>query len=463
MLNRSGTTRAAVSTLLAFGLATALTACGTGSGGNNGGDNAEPADSGSVTWWGWTPDTPVAEAYIAAFNQDYPDIEVTYKNYENVDYRNALTPALDSGEGPDVYNLAPAGGSPDTWGAYALDMAPFAEETLGDGWQGKFGEGYLDQLSNSEGTLVALPLGGMTAGFLWYNNDIFEQAGATVPTDYATWQDACQKIQAIGKVCFTMGAGGQDTFPTELFHAIANSVDPDWFGEAAVGDAEWSDPQGVEVLEIIKRMQSDGIISANALDGPQYPLANEEFMKGEAAMVQMGYWYAQYSGLESATVAMESAGVSNPEPFVQLPMEFPDVAGQGNGSQVFGECDYGLAINADSKNVAAAKTFVRWMTMTEAGQQKVANAIDLIPGLKGVEPDWSAIALVDQARQEEAINDLLATSSAATQTRQWQTTEPTLLAMVVAIQEVLDPTINKDIESILETFQASSVASDVGR
>ncbi len=443
--------------------AVALVVAGCGSDGGGGADeNVEPADSGEVTWWGWTPDTPVAERYIQEFNKEYPDIKVTYKNFENVDFRNTITPALDSGEGPDVFDLSPAGGSPDTWGGYAIDLAPLAEDTLGSDWESKIGAGYVEQLTSSDGRLVSMPLGGMAAGFVWYNQDIFEQAGADLPTDYDSWVAACQKIAAIGKTCFTMGAGGEDTFPTEMYHSIANSVDPSFFLDAATGEANWDDPEGIEVLEIIRNMREDGIIAPNALDAPQYPLANEEFMKGNAAMVQMGFWYTQYSGAESCKAAMEAAGVSNPTCFVQLPADFPDVAGKGNGSEYFGEVDYGLAINADSPNIAAAKTFVSWMTMSEAGQQNVANALDLLPALQGVAPDWNAIQLVDNEVQRPAIEQLIEDSTATTQTRQWQTTEETLDAIVVAIQQVLDPSVNRSVEEIAADLQASAEVSETG-
>lgn len=431
-------------------------------GGATGDAEAAPADSGEVTWWGWTPDTPVAERYIAAFNEEYPDITVTYRNFENVDFRNTIVSALESGKGPDVFDLSAAGGTPDTWGPYAIDLAPLAEETLGDDWESSFAGGYAEQLRDSEGTQVSLPLGGMSAGFLWYNKDIFDEAGAEVPTDYDSWVDACAKITAIGKTCFTMGAGGEDTFPTEMFHAIANSVDPDFFIEAATGKAKWDDPQGVEILQIIADMRDDGIIASNALDGPQYPLANEAFMRGDAAMVQMGFWYTQYAGAESCAASMEAAGVADPTCFVQLPAEFPDVAGKGNGSEPFGEVDYGLAINSDSPNIAAAKTFVRWMTMSDEGQQNVANAIDLLPALQGVAPDWSAITLADTEVQQPAIEQLIAESTATAQSRQLQTTETTLDAIVIAIQQVLDPTVNMSIEEIAAQMQATAEPSSVG-
>lgn len=450
----------------------ALAGCASGgsqsgsseSGGSASGSDttAAPADSGEVSWWGYTPDTPVAEKYIAEFNKEYPNIKVTYKNFENVDYRNTIVSALESGKGPDIFDMGVNGEIPEQWGPYAIDMAPLAEQTLGADWASKFAENYADQLKMSDGTQVALPLGGMSAGFLWYNKNIFDEAGATVPTDYNSWIDTCAKIKAIGKTCFTMGAGGTDTFPSEMYHSIANSVDPDFFLAASTGKAKWDDPQGIEVLNIIAKMKADGIIGSDVLDAGQYPLANEAFMRGDAAMVQMGYWYTQYSGAESCKTSMEAAGVSNPTCFVQLPMDFPDVAGKGNGSELFGEGDYGLAISADSPNIGAAKTFVRWMTMTEIGQQNVVNQIDLLPGLKGINPQWDNIKLVDDATQRPAIESLIEKSGKTTQTRQWQMTSTTIDAMVVAIQQVLDPTVNKSVEDIAHEFQASAKPSTVG-
>ena len=136
----------------------------------------------------------MAQKYIAEFNKDYPDIKVTYKNFENVDYRNTITPALDSGKGPDVFDLSPAGGSPDTWGPYALDLTSLAKDTLGDGWKDKIGGDYVKQLTSSDGRFVSLPLGGMSAGFLWYNKDILDKAGAQGADRLRSWVDTCKKV-----------------------------------------------------------------------------------------------------------------------------------------------------------------------------------------------------------------------------------------------------------------------------
>lgn len=428
------------------------------SGGASQNEAVAPAKTGTVNWWGYTPDTPVAKKYIAQFNKEYPKITVKYRNFENLDFRQAIIPALDSGKGPDVYDLSPGGSTPHQWGAYAIDLAPLAKSTLGADWKSKIGANYANQLTDG-GRLVSMPLGGMAAGFIWYDKNILDKAGASVPTDYASWVATCKKVTAIGKACFTMGAGGKDTFPTEMFHSIANSVDPTFFIKAATGKAKWSDPQGVETLQIIERMRKDGIIGKDALDGGQYPLADGAFQKGNAAMVQMGFWYTQYSGAESCKTAEESAGVSNPTCFVQLPAAFPDVAGKGNGSAYFGEVDYGLAINADSKNIAASKTFVRWMTMSRTGQQNVANALDLLPALNGVKPEWSSIKLVDQSVQQPAIEKLITESTATTQTRGSQVSDKTFNAIVVAVQQILDPTVNKPVQQVAADLQSASSPS----
>lgn len=417
-----------------------------------------PADSGEVTWYGYAPDTPVAEKYISLFNKEYPNIKVTYKNFENLDYRNTIIPALESGSGPDVYNISAGSGTPALWGAYAADLTSLAESQLGSDWKDQIAGGYADQLT-TDGHLVALPLGGMSAGFTYYNADILKAAGAKFPTDYASWVDTCAKVQAIGKMCFAMGAGGKDSFPTEMYHSIANSVEPGWYTKAASGQAKWDDPQGIEVLQIFQNMKDDGIIPSNVLDAGQYPLANTEFISGEAAIVQMGYWYSQYAGSASCVSAMESAGVTGPKCFVQLGATFPDVAGKGNGSNYFGEVDYGLAINADSPNIAAAKTFVAWMTTSVNGQQNVANAIDLLPALKGVAPDWSSISLVDGALQQPNIEGLINDSTSINEPRNLATTGDTLTAMLVAIQQVLDPTNTTSLEEIAAKFQADAKPS----
>ena len=114
----------------------------------------------------------------------------------------------------------------------------------------------------------------------------------------------------------------------------------------------------------------------------QYPDANNDFLTGKYAMVMMGTWYTQYATTKAMTAAISAAGVSGAKPFPILPIAFPDVAGAGKPSEMYGDADFGLAVSTKTKDKAAAETFVKWVATTTAGQQVVADQLDDLPALK---------------------------------------------------------------------------------
>ena len=143
-------------------LALALGACGGPVGG--GGKGAEqsqaasqeqsvgPATSGTVNWWGWTPtDTATANGYIAAFNKEYPNIKVKFKLVSIPDWQAALTPALRSESGPDVFDMQP-GSYVTKYGSFAQDMTPVITKALGEDWQSKVAPAGVSGLTASTGS-----------------------------------------------------------------------------------------------------------------------------------------------------------------------------------------------------------------------------------------------------------------------------------------------------------------------
>jgi ABC-type glycerol-3-phosphate transport system substrate-binding protein len=404
-----------------------------------GGDTPAGTVSGEVTWWGWTPDTSVAEKYIAEFNKVYPDVTVKYTNYENADYAPTMSTAFQTGAGPDIFDVSAGGnvGGKQLWGDYALDLSETAAAALGADWKDKFATGYVDQITY-DGRVVGLPLGGVAADFFWINRDLFDANG--VSTELKTYDElkaACDTFTKAGVQCFTMGTNSTDTFSTELLRTIISSIDPSYYTKALHGEASWDDPIFVQAIDIVRKMQDDGIISQDATSIKQYPESNNNFMAQKAAIVQMGTWYAQYAAEASMTSSMEGAGVADPKPFTMLPMKSPDFAGQGNVPGYVGEADYGLAINSESKNIEAAKAFVMWLTATAEGQQIVANAIDLVPGLVGVEADWDNLGLVSPDVQIPVFKQLYADAAATPESRNLYISAETGNAQVIAMQQAL--------------------------
>ena len=398
--------------ILSF-LALFLAACGGGSSSGSAGS----ATSANITWWGWTPSTQVAQQYISAFNKVYPDIHVTYKMLTIAGYNAALRPALASSVGPDVFDVAPgaANGSVETYNPDAINLEPAVARALGSDWQSKLSPIGVSSLMIGQ-KLAAVSVGAVYSGTVWINENLFNQYHLTPPTTLAQWVSDCATFKAHGIGCFVQGVG-QPAFNEDTVQAISDNVQPGVWAQAIQGQAPWTSPVIVKALTIWKEMFSDGIMEKGALGVQQYPDANNDFMSGKYAMVMMGTWYMQYDTAPGMSAAISAAGVSSPKNFTALPIAFPDVAGTGHTGALYGDSDYGIAVNAKSGHQAAATTFAVWLGTSTAGQEQVANALDDIAALKGVQPNWSQINLVTPSVQQTALSKLITNAVASSEPR----------------------------------------------
>ena len=422
---------------LAVTTVVALAGCGGGGGSSSTGDGGSPT-AGEIQWWSWTPDNDVAERDIAAFNQQYPDIKVTYKKVPNADYTAVLRPALASDAGPDVFTLAAAGttGPFDVFNPYAADLTPKVAELLGPDWQSKVYATGVRAFSKDD-KLKAMPFAKVAAGNMWINRGLFDKYDVKVPTNLAEWQQACQTFRSNGLGCFKEGIGASG-FDVDTIHSIVNSIEPGLYQQAATDKIKWTDPRLVQAWQIFSDLQKDKILDAGGVGVQQYPDVNNAFLSGKVPMVQMGSWYAQYSTVNSLTAALQGAGAPAGTPKVAIePIAFPDVAGKGNPGSLFTDPDAAQAVNAKSKSLNAATTFALWLGGTKEGQSNVANNVDSLPTLAGVQPAWDDIKLVDQKVQEPLLKDLYAQAAAAEEPRSQNLPAARFQAIVDANQAVL--------------------------
>lgn len=406
----------AVAAVAAAGLL--LAACTPG---GQGGAATGDATEGSITWWGWTPDANNAEKLIAAFNEEYPDIEVEFVSKPIDSYDSVLSPAITSSDGPDVFNVAPgsANGGVDTFGPGAIDLTPAVEKALGPDWASKVSELGVSGLTVDD-KLVGLSAGAVYSGNLWINQGIFDEYDLEPPTDLASWKQVCETLEAAGEGCFVQGAG-QWAFDMDTFEAIVENIEPGLYQKASLGEASYTEGDSgqkfTQAMEIWKSLFDEGIMQEGAVGLQQYPDANNEFMQGKYAMIMMGSWYTQYAVTDSMVTAMEAAGVSDPDPITLVPVDFPDLAGTGVVGNMFGDADYGLAVSGRSDNQAAATTFVTWLATSQTGQQSVADTLNNIPALAGITPEWDQIDLVDPEVQADVLSAYTEQAAAATQPR----------------------------------------------
>jgi raffinose/stachyose/melibiose transport system substrate-binding protein len=420
---------------IALGGTLALSGCGSSS--TTAGDGGS-ATAGNVVWWSWTPDNDLAAREIAAFNQQYPNIKVTYKKVPNADYSGVLRPALASSVGPDVFTVAAAGatGPVSVFAPHAQDLAPAISKLLGSDWKSKIYPTAVTDFTVN-GKLAGSPWAKQGAGNVWINKDLFDKYGLSVPTTLAEWVKVCATFRSKGLGCFKEGIGGSG-FDVDTLHSIADSVQPGLWAAAASGQKKWTDPGLVTAWTIFKKMSDEGILDAGGVGVQQYPDVNNAFLTGKVPMIQMGFWYSQYATDNSLTAALAGAGVPASTPKITiLPASFPDVAGKGNPSTIFADPDAAQAVNSKSKVLNAATTFALWLGGTKQGQQVVTDNVDEIASLNGVQANWASIKVVNPTVQIPALKNLASKVSAATEIRDANLPAVKFQAIIDADQGVL--------------------------
>ncbi len=414
------------------------------------------ATKGTINWWGWTPtDDAIADTYIKAFNKVYPNIKVNYKLVSITNWPSVLRPALLSGKGPDVFDMQP-GAYVTEFGSFAENLAPLYKEALGSSWQSKIAPIGISGFT-SKGNLTAMSVGSTYAGTLWINPALFKKYNLTPPKTMAQWVSDCQTFKAHGVGCFVQG-DNQEGFDQDTLQSIANSVQPGLWTQVSKGQAKWSSPGIVKTLSIWKSLFTDGIMQSGALGYAQYPDANNAFLTQKYAMIMMGTWYMENVTQAGMKSAISAAGVANPKPFPIESIPFPVVG--SNSSAMYGDADYGVAVSTKSPNIGAANTFAKWLATSTAGQQLVANSLEDIVSLKGIEPDFSKTALVAPATQEPMVKSLISKVSTVTEPREALLSEDVQNDILAAASSVASGSATPT--AAAQKLQSAAAASESG-
>lgn len=366
---------------------------------------AEDAD---VVWWGWAPGSPINDSYIQAFNQDYPDISVLWKQTQVADYDAVLKPVLAGGDYVDAFQMSAgsSNGEVKLFGSRAMDLTDAVRAELGDD--------YADQLKSIatrsmtvDGQLKGIGVGVVYTGNLWINQDLFDRYDVKVPANLNEWKEACEIFRANGLIGFVQGAA-EESFNIDTWHAICDNVAPGMFTKANRGEVSYTDPVFVEALRLWKILFDEGIMQDGALGMMQYPDASNLFLSQKAAMIMMGSWYAVNALEDNMKAAMEAAS-STDDPFTILPVSFPDIAGTGHTGLLFEDLDYATAVSVNAGDPDKAIRFALWLGASEKGQQIIADSLTLLPVLKSVSPNWDALPLVNPEKQKQVLQAYFAT------------------------------------------------------
>ncbi|WP_277586432.1 ABC transporter substrate-binding protein [Psychrobacillus antarcticus] len=305
-----------------------------------------------------TEDGPKYEKVIALFNETNPNIQVEFSPTKNTEYNTILNTALQAGEGPDIFHLRPYAAG------LKLADAGFVEPISDIDGLDQYSENYLAASKGADGEQYGVPLNISSTQF-FYNKKIFADQGLEVPATWDEFIEVNEKLLDAGITPIAMGT--KEGWLLSLTHGIVGSgvLDGNVFADKLVtGETDFSDPAFVESIEAMNDLKK--YFPANS-EGLGMDDIRTIFAMEQAAMFPLGSW--------------EIPVVSELNPDLDFGF-FPMPSKNGNQS-VTTWVDGSFAINAKSKNIEAAKTFLEFLTTKEFGELFVDEfkMISAIPGI----------------------------------------------------------------------------------
>ena len=313
----------------------------------------------TLNWALWDKDsTAYWQALADGYMESNPNVTIEMTDLGSTDYMTQLATQLAGGNGElDVLSIKDIPGYSNLINLGLLE--PLSGKLTTD--ESKF-NGVLDQLTAEDGNYYAVPF---RSDFwvVYYNKDIFDQAGIEYPTNDMTMEDFDAKIREVYEKTGVYGNIYHTWRSTTTLFGILD-------GEHTVidGNYDFLKPYYEQVLS----EQADGVIpnyGEQKTSGLHYSGA---FQNGQAAMCNMGSWFI--ATMQKYNEEAEGNGV---EPVNFGIVKYPHPDGAPAGSTLGTVTS--LAVNANSEKKDAALDFVNWCA-SEDGAKCVA-AVGTFPAV----------------------------------------------------------------------------------
>jgi multiple sugar transport system substrate-binding protein len=359
----------AATTVLLF----SLTACGSSSGntGAESKDLALPADkaiSAELSYAIWNPkQQPALETVISKFQEQYPNIKVNM----------TVTPSKGGQYWTKLQTEANGKNLPDVFWMNGPNVQLYAANGQLQSLQGLYDAGSLDaknypaalsDLYTYEDTKYGVPKDYDTVG-LWYNKQIFEEAGVDTPSAEWTWEDFHSAAKTISDKLKAKGIHGAaletGTGQTSWYNLMEQQ------GESAISadgkQSGYSSEAAEKSIQFMADLIADG--SSPNIQQLSDTDANQRFANGQLGMYWGGSWQ---TALFKDSVVKDSIQVA------------PLPKGERQASIIHGLAN---VISSTSKHKEAAAAFVNYLGSEEAALIQAKAGI-VIPAFNGTQADF---------------------------------------------------------------------------
>ena len=301
------TMKKVLSAILSAAMVMSMTGCGQSTAGTESAESknvateeaasteAGAADGEKVTlnvWHQWSNDTNELKAIYDKAVTDYmaenPNVTINTETLDTEAYKTKISAEFaGDASGIDVFYY---------WGAgmarklvNADKLLPL-DEYITDDVKSKVLDGSTSAFEFN-GKLYSLP------SFSWYmtlfcNKDLFDQAGAAIPTTYDELLDASKKLQTLDGVT-PIAAGAKDGWNAAfIYQAMAlREVGAADINSMLAGETDFGGDGYKNAADKVVELYNAGAFGKNPLESGNDD-ANSAFISGTAAMRIMGSWFA---------------------------------------------------------------------------------------------------------------------------------------------------------------------------
>ncbi len=303
---------------------------------------------------------------VKKFNDEHPNIELTFDSaLAGLEFMTEgmqkLRIAFENDAGPDIMGGVDAGAALEAIvsSGKVMDLTQAFNER---GWSDKFPP-QLIELVTIDGKIYALPIDIETVG-LYYNKDMFDEVGVSVPETYEEYLTVLQKLTDAGYYGYAMGlAGGWPSalMASAFMYLSAGSE----YRDVLSAEQAWTDcDRCLQGLQAFHDIVVSGYTNPEVL-GIDQDQANDLFFQGKTAMTLSGPW--TISAIWDAEVEFEVG-------FFYLPPIDPET-----DIRTFGGAGGTVLISSATKHPEAALDYLDWF-FSEAMAQEVLR------GAGAVEP-----------------------------------------------------------------------------
>lgn len=239
----------------------------------------------------------------------------------------------------------------------AAQMKPFVDAKLfaplndmldQNGLKATFQEGLLDFYS-FDGNTYALPDGNNIA-VVYYNKELFEQAGVKVPTTYEEMLEVVKTLKDKGITPISIGEKDSWTGSFLFMNMLLRTNGGPGFLQDVVDKKKtFEDPAFTEAVDAFQSLVAAGAFQEGATSF-DYNAGENLFKTGKSAMYFMGTWAT--GGIETSSVNGK-VGV----------FKFPTINGKGDPNEFMLAPGSAFAISADSEHLQETKDFLNYFML----------------------------------------------------------------------------------------------------